>query len=182
MFGKNGASACPRGLVLYHFCCFLLVTSIYLLDSCSTCCNRCVHLFSPVWLYSHCQGHQKPICFSLLQHTSPVRRMKFTGAAWGERREKNRFNVEHLRQSIQTVKKLRCDSFPPCSAHTRRHPGPRPPGGGVSSPQTEHTSWSGPASALPEELRSKPAWGRGGARPAEPGPNKRSAHPPLHAD
>lgn len=100
----------------------------------------------------------------------------------GGEKKQNRFNVEHLWQFIQTVKKLRCDSFPPCSAHTRRHHSPRPPGGGVSSPQTEHTSWPGPAPALPEELCSKPLWGRGGARPTESGPNKRSAHPPLHAD
>lgn len=131
-----------------------------------------------VWLYSHCQGHHKVICFPL-HCTSHVRRLKFKDALQKKTRIECLF--KRLRRSVQTVRSesLGVIHSPLCSAHTHRHCSWRPLGRGVLSPQTERTSWLRPAPALPEELRPKPLRGRGGARPTEPRTNERSAHPPL---
>lgn len=81
-------------------------------DSRLTCSNISLYLYSCVWLYSNSQGHQKAICFSLLQQTHLM--SKGTG---------EKTTLCWTPWAIQPDSdKLRCDSFPLCS-----HPQISPP-------------------------------------------------------
>lgn len=68
-----------------------------------------------VWLYSHCQGHRKVICFPL-HCTSHVRGLKFKDALQKKTRIECLF--KHLRRSVQTVRSesLGVIHSPLCSA------------------------------------------------------------------
>lgn len=83
---------------------FIFVVACWLhqytvLHLCSTCCNRCVYLFFPVWLHLHCQGHHKVICFlfsSLFFFffcASHIMSWGWNSQKLGRRGKKKRFNV-----------------------------------------------------------------------------------------
>lgn len=168
---KRGGLFTLRVSGLYHPSFFFLFTSIHLLDPFLTCCNFSLYL--SLSLLSDC-----------VQTAKGIRRQYvflFCNAhiSCQNGQEKKWLYVEHLRLSIQTAISL--GVIHSLCAHTHRHRPPRPVWGGVSQPQTQHAPQFGPASTLPEELRPEPLWGRGGAQPAEPGTNERSALLPLQA-